>query len=724
MRGTTITIRKRLTGVFILASLFFFILIGRLAWIQFVHGEELEQKALDVRMRDVPVEAKRGSIYDRNGEELVTSISVDSIYVIPGQVKNPRETAEKLAPLLGMETEKVYEIITSKSSFRWLKRKFRDYQAVQKIKELKLPGINFVEESTRFYPHEDLASHVLGITGIDNQGLAGIELGYDEELRGVPGRIVVEYDAAGRKVPEALHRYFPPQQGNHLVLTLDETIQYFVERELDKIVETYKPRLAVIIVMDPKTGEILAMGNRPTFNPNNWMEASDKVWNRNPAIWYNYEPGSTFKIITAAAALEEGVVKPADRFYDPGYIEVAGRRIRCWKDGGHGSQSFEEVIQNSCNPGFIEVGLELGRERFYKYIRAFGFGQRTGIDLIGEQAGIVIPEEKATNLNIATMSIGQSIAVTPIQLAAAVSAVANDGVLMKPRVVREIRNEKGEVVKRYKPEKVRQVISRETSVLLRNLLEKVVVDGTGKNAYVEGYRVAGKTGTAQVVSEKGGYESGKYVSSFVGFAPVDDPKVTILVVIAEPQGGVYYGGVVAAPVFQAVARDTLRYLQIPENPDLKGPEQPGGQPAEVERNHRAVITVPEVVNCPVVEAERRINGAGLNVRLVGEGELVCGQTPEGGARVEAGTTVVLELQPNPSREDGGLVTVPDMTGVTIKEAASLLEDIGLRLNPEGSGLAVGQDIKPGKKVPRGTTVKIKFAPPDQSSVQEGKKTGR
>lgn len=710
MRGTNIVVRKRLTWVFLLASLIFVILIGRLAWIQFVHGEEWKEKAEEVRMRDVPVDARRGSIMDRNGNELVTSISVDSIYVIPRHVRNPDHAARQLSTILEMDEDKLYKKLTKKSSFEWIKRKV-DPKVSRRVKDLEIPGIRTVEENKRYYLHDGLVSHVLGFTGIDNQGLLGLEKSYDQELRGKPGRIVVEHDAMGREAPEALHDYIKPVPGNNLILTIDETIQYFAERELDKVVSTYNPKLAVAIVMDPGSGEILAMANRPTFNPNNWTEVPKEIWDRNPAIWYNYEPGSTFKIITASSALEVGVVKPDDQFFDPGYIKVADRNIRCWKAGGHGSQTFEEVVQNSCNPGFVEVGLNLGIERFYKYIKDYGFGKPTGINLPGEAQGIMIPEKQATNLNIATMAIGQSIAVTPIQLITAVSGAVNGGKLMKPYLVKEITDAEGKTVKKNEPKVVRRIISPETSAELRMLLEKVVSKGTGRNAFVEGYRVGGKTGTAQVVGN-GGYAQGKYVASFAGFAPAGDPQVAILVMIAEPKGGVYYGGQVAAPVFQAIARDTLRYLGIPETPGLEKPKQPWEQ-----IEPKFDVDVPNVVNLPVEEAEKALRSAGLNVETAGEGKIVYGQTPRAGARVKSGTNVILELQPAGGGENGNKVTVPDLSGLTIKETANLLEDIGLRLDFTGTGLAARQSIPPGSKVVEGTRVKVEFRPPGREPVK-------
>jgi stage V sporulation protein D (sporulation-specific penicillin-binding protein) len=655
-------------------------------------------------MRDVPVEAKRGAIFDRNGNELVTSVSVDSAYAFPPQVVNKRETADKIAAALGEDKEEIYKKLTEESGFVWLKRRI-DYESAQRLKALKLDGVELVEENRRFYRQESLAAHVLGFAGDDNQGLIGVESVYDKDLRGVPGRIVIEKDAVGRNIPEALHKFIPPTPGHNLVLTIDQHIQFFTERELDKIVDAHHPKLAVIIVMNPKTGEILAMGNRPTFNPGDWRKQPQSVWDHNPSIWYNYEPGSTFKIITAAAALEEGAVRLSDTFYDPGYIKVADRTIRCWYDGGHGSQTFEEVAQNSCNPGFITVGLRLGIERFYKYISAFGFGQRTNIGLPGEEVGIEIPEKEATELNIATMSIGQSIAVTPIQLLTAASAVANGGVLLKPSLVKSITGADGKVIKEFKPEQVRQVISKKTAQTLMGLLTNVVFKGTGRNAFVEGYGAAGKTGTAQVVEETGGYSDGKYVASFVGFAPAEDPQIAVLVMVAEPSGAAYFGSQVAAPAFKSIALDTLRYLKVPERPDLEKPQLPFVfEEPKVKRN------MPNVVNYPVEEAQNVLINAGFAVQIRGEGNMVYDQTPKGGAQVLGGSTVILDLQDNgsgPAEE----VTVPDLTGLTMKEAGSVLEKLGLHFNPQGTGVAVGQQEKPGAKVTRGTAITIDFQPP-------------
>lgn len=661
-------------------------------------------------MRDVPVEAKRGNIYDRNGQELVTSVSVDSAYAFPPQVKDKLEAAEKIAWALGMDKEDVYKKLNQNVGFVWLKRRI-DYESAQRLKALNINGVELVEESTRFYRQGTLAAHVLGFVGVDNQGLTGIESVYDKELRGIPGRIVVEKDALGRNIPEAIHKFIPPVPGYNLVLTIDQTVQHFVERELDKIVDIHHPKLAVIIVMNPKTGEILAMGNRPSYNPGSWQKYPQEVWDRNPAIWYNYEPGSTFKIITAAAALEEGVVRPSDTFYCTGYIKVADRFIRCWYDGGHGSQTFEEVCQNSCNPGFITVGLRMGKDKFYKYIRAFGFGQKTGISLPGEEVGIQIPEKDATDLNIATMSIGQSIAVTPIQLISAASAVANGGLLMKPSLVKAVTDKDGKMLKEFKPEPVRRVISAKTAETLMKLLTNVVQKGTGRNAFVDGYGAAGKTGTAQVVGD-GGYVEGKYVASFVGFAPADDPQIAALVMVAEPSGPVYFGSQVAAPVFKAIAQDTLRYMKVPERPGLEKPKSPFTY-----EEPKVKVTVPNVVNYPVEDAQRILVNAGFKVRIRGQGNVISEQVPMGGAEVLSGTTVILELQPE-SKAPPGEVAVPDLRGLTIKDAGSILEKLGLKLSPVGTGFAVVQEVAPGTRVATGTEITVKFQPPPHREVRD------
>ncbi len=703
MSITNITVRKRITRLFLIVGMVLILLIGRLAWLQFVRGEELTDKAKANRMDEIPVPAPRGTIYDRNGVELVVSISSDYVCAFPPEVKrgNPEKIARELARILDMKYEVVLQKITKKTNFEYIKRKV-DPEIVKEIKKLDLPGIDVVEEKQRAYPKHRLASHILGFVGTDNIGLDGLEMKLNHELAGIPGRIITEKDAAGREIPQALHEHEPAVPGNNVWLTIDEAIQYFSERELDDLIAKYKPKTATVIVMDPKTGDILALANRPDFEPAHYNESPAEN-RRNTAIQLNYEPGSTFKIVTAASALEEGVVTPESRFYDPGYIIVGDRKIKCWRyPRAHGAQSFVELAQNSCNPGFVKIGLDLARERFYKYIRAFGFGQKTGISLTGEAIGIVIPEKDVTQINLATISIGQSISVTPIQLLCALSAIANDGVLMKPQLVKVIKDYKGNIVREIKPEPVRQVISKSTARQLAGILEKVVCAGTGRNAYLEGYRVAGKTGTAQKAG-KGGYVQGRYVTSFIGFAPADDPRVAILVLLDEPQGGVYYGGQLAAPAFKNLAKDILRYLNV--TPQLSADEIKN-------RLEQAEVLVPDVVNTSLEDAQRIMREAGLETRVEGVGSWVIDQQPKGGAKFPAGTQIIIYLGPHGKPVPNGQeVTMPDLTGMTMREAGQLLGRLGLQFNPVGTGVAVEQKTIPGTKVKAGSTIVVVFSPP-------------
>jgi len=697
-----VVMKKRIAKVFLLFFAAFFFLTMRLGWIQFVRGDELQNKALDNRLREVPVEAKRGTIYDRNMRELAISISADYIYAIPPQVMRSgreQEIAEKLAELLELPVDVIYNKITKKGSwFEYLARKV-DFEKSAVVKEMKLPGINVAEESQRFYPNDYLAAHILGFAGIDNQGLEGLEVTYDKVLRGERGSIVIEFDAAGREIPHAMHKYIPPTDGSSLVLTIDETIQFIVERELDALMASpANPKSASIIVMDPKTGGILALANRPTYNPNIFNKYPQSSW-RNIAVSNSYEPGSTFKVVTAAAVLEEGLVRENETFHDPGYIKVGSETISCWRSHNpHGSQTFVEGVQNSCNPVFVTLGLRIEEKKkglFYDYIQAFGFGEKTNIDLPGEAKGILIQEKNLKLINIATISIGQGIAVTPIQLASALAAIANDGVLLKPHLVKEIRDADGSLIEEIQPEVVKQVVSKETARETLTVLETVVSDGTGRNAYIEGYRVGGKTGTAQKAGP-GGYLQGRYVASFLGVAPVDNPKLVALVVVDEPQGYPYYGGTVAAPIFKRVIEDSLHYLGVtPQyNPDDK-------QNGEVQRT----VSMPNLLGINVAKAEQALRSLGLVPEFKGSGTVIKDQYPNPMAKITPGTKVILHLEEG---QDSDVVRVPDLTGYRVYQAASLLEAMGLHLLPEGSGWAVIQDPSPNSLLEPGNGVKVKF----------------
>lgn len=704
------TFNKRTGLVFIALFVFLISLIVRLGWVQLANGDKFQKMALDIRLREVPVEAKRGAIYDSNGKELAVSISTDSIYAVPPEVKRSgkaQEISAKLAPLLGMKESDILVKITKKSFFQWLKRKI-DFNTAQKIKAMKLPGISTVEESQRYYPKQTLASQILGFAGVDNQGLEGIEKTYDSQLRGVPGRIEIEYDAAGRQLPQALHKYIPPQEGKNLVLTIDEVIQHFAERELDKICASVsKPKSATIIVMEPKTGYILALASRPNYDPNNYKTYDSSVW-RNIAVSNAYEPGSTFKIVTSSAALQEDIVKPQDRFYDPGYIQVGKRRVKCWRYyRPHGDQSFVEVVQNSCNPGFVQVGLNMEsrkKGKFYEYIKNFGFGKKTNISLPGEASGIVIPEKLLKPIDVATISIGQSIAVTPIQLITAVSAVANGGTLMQPQIVKEIRNQDNNTVVQQKPKPIRQVITPKIAHELSLILENVVANGTGANAYIDGFRVGGKTGTAQKAG-KGGYQQGKYVASFVGIAPVDNPRLACLVVIDEPQGAVYFGGLLAAPIFKAVMEDSLRYLGV--MPEYRVENKDKNKPQSSEGNKPLLnVDVPDVTGLSQVDAEKTLKLYDLKVKIEGSGQVVVNQTPKGFAKVSQQTVVILKLGNNTTLQGTGIV--PDLTGKRIREAVEIMGIMKFKLDSKGTGYITEQIPAPGTRLPQGQSIKAVF----------------
>ncbi|MDF2928038.1 stage V sporulation protein D [Anaerospora sp.] len=687
-----VTIRKRVAVFFLMVTFVIVGLICRLGYLQFYRSTWLAENATDQRVREIPVEAKRGIIYDRLGRELAISVSAESVYAIPAEIRNPEETAAKLAAILALDPNNLAVKLKKRQAFTWVKRKL-DAETARQVKVLNLPGIGLTQESQRHYPQDNLAAHILGFTGVDSQGLDGVEMTFDSYLRGRSGSIVVEYDARGREIPHANHRYVPPVDGQNIYLTIDLVIQQIIERELDRIMKETQARAATIIIMQPQTGEILALANKPDYNPNRFAEFAPKLW-RNNAVSNAYEPGSTFKIITTAAALGERVVKLEDRFFDPGSIEVQGRNIHCWKHGGHGSQSFVEVVQNSCNVGFVTVGLRLGTDPFYQYIDKFGFGKHTGIDLPGEAKGIMIDKAKVKPINIATMSIGQSIAVTPIQLVNAVSAVANDGKLNRPQIVREVKDKNGQLIREFQPDVVRQVLEEAVAKQEKGVLEKVVEEGSGKGAAVEGYRVAGKTGTAQKVGA-GGYLPDKYVASFVGFAPADNPQVAMLVIIDEPVG-LYYGGQIAAPVFGAVMKDVLPYIKL--TPQIQVAAKDGKE---------MHTEVPQVINLPVSEASKLLQKAGLTVRLEEAGERVTDQIPKPGSRVPKGTNVLLYT--DNSRYLSGEVTVPDCLGLSLTDAANVLTDVGLMINPAGTGnTIVRQEPPPGSKAMPGVSIHVFF----------------
>lgn len=643
MRVSNVTIRRRLWYALGIGSLLFAALVIRLAYVQLGMGPELAKKAEDTWRRNIPFAAKRGEIWDRNGIKLTYNISSPTVWAIPAQVKDASNTARQLAQALQLSEEAVHQLITKRQLIIRIQpggRKISEEKA-QAIRELNLPGIVVAEDNKRYYPFGTLASHVLGFTGIDNQGLTGVESAYDKLLTGIGGSVSFLADAAGRTMPGSSDQYQKPRDGLNMQLTIDHYIQSVMERELDNAVLLHQPDHVIALAMDPKNGEILGMASRPSFEPNSFREYPSEVYNRNLPIWMTYEPGSTFKIITLAATLNEGKVDlEKEHFFDPGSIEVAGARLRCWKRGGHGSETFQQVVENSCNPGFVVMGQRLGKDVLFDYINRFGFGKKTGIDLGGEENGILFKLSRVGPVELATTAFGQGVSVTPIQQVAAVAAAVNGGNLYKPHVAKAFYNpDTGEAVDVKEPELIRNVITPETSKKVRESLEKVVALGTGRNAFVDGYRVGGKTGTAQKVVN-GRYSSSEHIVSFVGFAPADDPKIVVYVAVDNPKG-IQFGGLIAAPIVGNIMSDTLRYMNIEPRKDqiqkqYKYPDVP-------------IVEVPDMTGMSVQDIYEDLRSDFTLVKS-GTGGTVVSQLPKPGTRLEQGATIRIFLSDSP---DGG-----------------------------------------------------------------------
>lgn len=633
MRVSNVTVRKRLMIAMFAGILIFLIIDVRLGYVQFFLGDMLTGKAKDSWSRDIPFEPKRGEIVDRNGVALATNISAPTVYVVPRQVKEPAVTAEKLSSVLGMTKEKAYQQITQKKSIvRINEGRKISHEKAKEIRALGLEGVYIGGDSKRHYPYGSYLSHVLGFTGIDNQGLMGLEQYYDKELSGDRGSVKFYANAKGERMNDMADDYEEPIDGLDLKLTIDTKIQTIVERELDIAEATYNPDGIIAIAMNPNNGEILAMSSRPTFDPANFRNVPQEVYNRNLPVWSTYEPGSTFKIITLAAALEEGKVDlEKDHFHDPGSVEVGGARLKCWKRGGHGSQSFLEVVQNSCNPGFVELGQRLGKDTLFKYVKDFGFGQKTGIDLAGEGTGILFNLDRVGPVELATTAFGQGVSVTPIQQVAAVAAAVNGGILYKPFIAKELIDPlTKEIVMRNSPVEKRRVVSEETSKEIRHALESVVAQGTGGKAFVDSYRVGGKTGTAQK-AQGGRYLENNFIVSFIGFAPADDPQIVVYVAVDNPKGALAFGGLVTAPIVGSIMKDGLTAMGVEPRKnqiekELKWPDTP-------------LITLPDLTGLTKIEITEQL----LNLKIdpSGEGNVVVRQSPEPGTKVKEGSTIRL-----------------------------------------------------------------------------------
>lgn len=730
-KANSVKVKKR--EFFLLACFTFALLFmtWRVGFITFVKGETYKKMAYENQTMKRKINPKRGTIYDRNGKGLAISASVDTVSVNPKELRSVLENnqdkltdiAAHLAQLLDMDPQDVLKKFNMDSRFEYIKRKIeRDVgtQVMEYIASIDIGSIYVDEDSKRYYPNGKLASHVLGFTGVDDQGLNGIEMRLDSTLKGVPGKIMNEVDVLGRQISFSKERYVDAIDGYDVYLTIDETIQHFTEKALDQAILDYDlKRGATAIVMDPYTGEILAMSSKPDFDPNipdakpdfvtseDWAGFKDQedaqvLWQtvfRNKAVMDTYEPGSTFKAVTAAAAIEEGLVTvDTPEFCKP--ISMAGHTIDCWRKGGHGAEDFLHAVYNSCNPVFVDIGLELGIEKFYKYVKMFGFMDRTGIDIAGEPT-----TEEYKNLwhkdpkeiDLAVSSFGQRFQISPIQLITAYGAIANGGSLMKPVLVKQITDSDGNVIKNFEPQVVRKVISEQTAQTLRGILEGVVSEGTGKNAYISGYRVAGKTGTSQTLTTE---TDGRYIVSFMAIAPADKPRICVLVAFDHPQvaTNLRTGGLLAAPVAGKLCEEILEYLQV---------ERVYSEKDKV--NLAQEVYVPSVVGLQVKDAVKKLTSFGLKYSVDGsdtsETAVVQDQTPKADFSVPQNSTVILYTDKGSTQT---MVSMPNVINKTVAEATEALQAVGLNIRVRGDGTATTQQYEAGEEIEKGEIVEVSF----------------
>ncbi|MFT5871328.1 MAG: stage V sporulation protein D (sporulation-specific penicillin-binding protein) [Clostridium sp.] len=685
-----------------------------------VKGKEYKERAILQWTSDVRISPKRGRILDRNGKELAISANV---FRVDLDLNSLRDTTKKnkltmsdiapgLAEILGMESKDVLSILTKTNSkgkaigAAILKRRI-DKPMADKIadfsKKQNLRGIVITGDTKRYYPNENFLANVLGHTNSDGNGLTGVELYYNKYLSGVPGIKISETDRKSEELPYTISDYTKPVDGKDVVLTIDQMIQYFCEKAAEQAMIDNKAAAVTIIAMNPKNGEILGVVNKPDYNPNDpWdlsksFDENQKAW-RNRAVSDTFEPGSIFKVVTATAAMEEGLVKESDKFVCNGSTVVSGRAIKCWKTTGHGEQNFIDILKNSCNVGFMELGRRLGPEKLNKYISLFGFGKRTGIDLNGEASGIVRKTKDMTPLDLAVTSFGQGNTLSCIQYLSAFNAIANGGKLITPHVMKEIvaydDSKNKQVLQTFSNYNERKIVDEPTAKLLRNYLEQVVESGGGKKAFIAGYHIAGKTGTAQKINTTGpGYAPQKYVSSFAGMAPANDPQISILINIDEPDPSNYYGGQIATVVGKQVFNDIFNYLSIKSDASSE----------EIAKSLLKDIIVPELRGLKKADAQKLLKTNNLKAKLSDDGEIITDMTPKPGYTVKEGTEIILHTDKR--AESSNTVMVPNIKGNSPEVTSALLNSLGLKVQFIGNGVASEQSIE-GSEVKKGTTVTV------------------
>lgn len=694
--------QARILFILGLAAFAAVLIFGKLFYVQVLASEKYKSDSLNNRLQEVEVVSNRGIIYDCNDEALAVSVEKESVYITPSAIRDSDsrdEIVKNVADCLNMSESEVNKIVDDSSGdFAWLKR-HAEKEETEKLKKYDYLGIGFTSEYEREYPNGNLLSHVLGFTGVDNQGLAGVELQYNDELAGTPGKLVVEYDKLGNAIPQSVRESIPASQGENLHLTIDSTIQYYVESALNKAQEEQKAASMTCIVMDVNNADILAMANLPDFDPNNYSDSDAEDWS-NLAVSKLYEPGSPFKSLTTSMALEEDIVEPDTQMYCNGYLMIDGNRFQDWDyPSGDGAQTMKHALEQSCNVAQAENVSKLGADRFYEYLDGFGMTQATGIDLPSESSPLLIDKEDAVSLDLASEAIGQGNAYTALQMITAFSAVVNGGHLMKPHIVDRITDSKDKTISETQPEEVRRVISDETSEQMRDMLEGVVTEGLGTPAAVEGYRVGGKTGTAEIASD-GSYEEGNYILSFMGFAPVEDPRFACIVIVDSPASG-GNSGTLAGGIFSEIAGNILNYMQIPQT------EEPSQDNEDVtEASEGNFVKIPDLdLPMDITQAEAIFEQAGLNVEVATSGSQLMSYLPVAGTKAAVGSTVTLYG----GEEDAESVTLPDLSGHAIKDVDVVLQGFGLKPSLTGSGLAYRQQPAAGSVVSKGDQVKVWFA---------------
>ena len=711
-------IQKRLTLVVWTIVVVFLILMVRLSYIMIVKRDEYSSRAEEQWTSEVSIDARRGRILDRNGVELAVSANVYRVdfdlnsvrqYLKNNSLTNA-DIAGKIADAVAMEESKVIEKLETKlasganAGSATLIRRI-EKEAADKVNNLNIDGVIVSPDTKRYYPKGEFLAHVLGSTNVDGQGLTGVELQYNEHLSGVPGVRISEIERNEENLSYTISNFTEPIDGKDVTLTIDSKIQAIAEKVAEKGLVDNQAKRVSIMVMNPNNGEILAMVNKPDFDPNNPFDGFEdfsgetdgeklqKMW-RNSLVNDTFEPGSIFKVVTMVTALEEGIASESDTFECGGSLQVGSHTIKCWKTSGHGSQILPQILQNSCNVGFMKLGEKIGKETLNEYIKKLGFGKTTGIDLPGEASGIVKKTENITESDLATISFGQTNTVTAIQYMQAFNALANGGSLIQPHIMKEVSHYNSDDTKvideTYEPVISKNVLSDKSTATLRDYLERTVNEGGSNKSYIEGYHIGGKTGTAQKVnSVTGGYESGKYISSMAAMAPVDSPEITAFVSIDEPSNGAYYAGVVTAPLMKILLTDIFNYMD-----------------SEFSEDYNAVVRdvlIPEIRGKSIEEAKKILKDVNLEYNIEGSGEIVTNTQPYPGYTVKEGTKITIYTG---DAVDNNKVSMPDLTGLSVTSTKDILDDLGIKYSLEGDGFVIDQSIPAGEVITTGSNVRL------------------